>query len=114
MCGVNRLRDLARRRSADPHDDLWQGMQVLFCALREEAPAKLLGARFWTAPAGGPWAVTEDAGGPPDFAALARDPANGVYYLVYFNGSGAYPWHDLRRNPNALAAYRRHCRPIGG
>src|SRR5829696_1553408 len=41
--GVNRLRDLARRRSTDPHDDLWQGMQVLFRTLREDEPANLLG-----------------------------------------------------------------------
>ena len=47
--GVDRLRDLARRRSTDRHDDLWQGMQVLFRALREEEPAELLGL----APLGG-------------------------------------------------------------
>ena len=50
--GVNRLRDLARRRSTDPHDDLWQGMQVLFRALREEEPASCWGSparRFSTA-----------------------------------------------------------------
>lgn len=41
---------------------------------RGGAPAKVLGARFWTAPPGVPWAVAPT---PPDFAARARDPAHG-------------------------------------
>ena len=40
-------------------------------------PAKLLGPRFWTAPPGFPWALT-DGDDPPDFAAQARDPAFGA------------------------------------
>jgi mono/diheme cytochrome c family protein len=40
-------------------------------------PAKLLGPRFWTAPPGCPWAATT-TDEPPDFAALARDPARGA------------------------------------
>jgi mono/diheme cytochrome c family protein len=40
-------------------------------------PAKVLGARFWTAPAGCPWAVNNSSE-PPDFAAQARDPAYGA------------------------------------
>ncbi len=40
-------------------------------------PAKVLGARFWTAPPGCPWAVT-DSSSPPDFAARAQDPAYGA------------------------------------
>ena len=43
----------------------------------------------------------------------AKDAGNGAYWLVYFNGSAdRYPWHDLRANPNAMAAYRQYCRPI--
>jgi hypothetical protein len=40
-------------------------------------PAHVLGARFWTAPPGCTWASTT-SGEPPDFAALARDPAYGA------------------------------------
>jgi hypothetical protein len=43
---------------------------------RGGAPAKVLGPRFWTAPAGLPWGVSESTE-PPDFAAQARDPAFG-------------------------------------
>lgn len=39
-------------------------------------PANLLGAKFWAAPPGHPWAVT-DSRTPPDFAARAADPAYG-------------------------------------
>ncbi|MFT4037799.1 MAG: N-6 DNA methylase [Thermomicrobiales bacterium] len=41
--GVGRLRELALRRSADRHDDLWQGVQILFRALREPETAATLG-----------------------------------------------------------------------
>jgi hypothetical protein len=44
---------------------------------RGGSPAKVLGTRFWTAPAGCPWGVTEKDE-PPDFAAQARDPAFGA------------------------------------
>jgi mono/diheme cytochrome c family protein len=40
-------------------------------------PAKILGARFWNAPAGCPWAV-QDGKEPPDFAARSLDPAYGA------------------------------------
>lgn len=40
-------------------------------------PAKVLGPRFWSAPQGCPWAVT-DSNSPPDFAARAQDPAYGA------------------------------------
>jgi hypothetical protein len=40
-------------------------------------PAKLLGPRFWTAPPGCPWTATT-TNEPPDFPALARDPARGA------------------------------------
>ena len=39
-------------------------------------PAKLLGTKFWTSPAGVPWAMT-DPSGTPDFATIAKDPAYG-------------------------------------
>lgn len=39
-------------------------------------PAKLLGPKFWTAPPGFPWAVT-DGRTPPDFLRRAEDPAYG-------------------------------------
>jgi len=44
---------------------------------RGGAPAKLLGQRFWNAPAGCSWAVN-DSNDPPDFAALRKDPAYGA------------------------------------
>ena len=40
----------------------------------------------------------------------AKNKDNNVAYHIYFNGSDTYPWHDLRRNPNAMAAYRNYCR----
>lgn len=43
---------------------------------RGGSPAKLLGPKFWTGPAGFPWAVT-DSRTPPDFAKRATDPAFG-------------------------------------
>jgi hypothetical protein len=55
-------------------------------------PAKLLGARFWNAPAGCPLAVTVSEG-VPDFAARARDPAFG----------GAVPEGKLYEGPYQLA-----------
>lgn len=39
-------------------------------------PAKLLGPKFWTAPPGNPWAMTESRT-PPDFLKRANDPAYG-------------------------------------
>lgn len=39
-------------------------------------PAKLLGPKFWTAPPGNPWAVTESRD-PPNFLKRAADPAFG-------------------------------------
>jgi mono/diheme cytochrome c family protein len=44
---------------------------------RGGAPAKVLGQRFWTAPAGCPWGVTY-SNEPPDFARQASDPAHGA------------------------------------
>jgi mono/diheme cytochrome c family protein len=43
---------------------------------RGGTPAKMLGPRFWVAPAGCPWAVNASHE-PPDFAAQAKDPAFG-------------------------------------
>ncbi|MGL6095234.1 MAG: hypothetical protein ACRC7O_05445 [Fimbriiglobus sp.] len=43
---------------------------------RGGAPAKLLGTKFWTAPVGHPWAVTNGKT-PPDFAKRSADPAFG-------------------------------------
>lgn len=45
---------------------------------RGGAPAKLLGQKFWTAPPGHPWALTENGKGPPDFLARANNPAYGL------------------------------------
>lgn len=44
---------------------------------RGGAPAKVLGARFWTAPPGCPWAATT-SNDPPDFTARQSDPAYGA------------------------------------
>jgi mono/diheme cytochrome c family protein len=43
---------------------------------RGGTPAKVLGPKFWTAPAGNPWGVTASSE-PPDFTARAKDPAYG-------------------------------------
>lgn len=45
---------------------------------RGGAPAKLLGPKFWSAPAGHPWGLTSGAAQPPDFAARATNPAFGL------------------------------------
>jgi hypothetical protein len=58
---------------------------------RGGAPAKVLGTQFWKAPPGCPVAVGD--AGPPDFAALARDPAHG----------GATPEGKLYDGPRQLA-----------
>jgi mono/diheme cytochrome c family protein len=44
---------------------------------RGGTPAKILGPKFWNAPAGCPWGVN-DSNDPPDFAALAKNPAYGA------------------------------------
>jgi mono/diheme cytochrome c family protein len=47
-------------------------------ANRGGAPAKILGQKFWTAPAGHPWGLTTNAKIPPDFPARATNPAFGT------------------------------------
>ena len=39
----------------------------------------------------------------------ARDPANDVLYLVYFDQSDRFANHLLARHPRSLEAYRAHC-----
>lgn len=41
-------------------------------------PAKVLGPKFWIAPAGHPWGLTINPATPPDFAARASNPAFGA------------------------------------
>jgi hypothetical protein len=41
-------------------------------------PAKLLGPKFWTGPAGHPWGLTTNAHIPPDYGRRARNPAFGL------------------------------------
>jgi cbb3-type cytochrome oxidase cytochrome c subunit len=45
---------------------------------RGGAPAKLLGQKFWTAPAGHPWGLTSNPKVPPDFLGRANNPAFGT------------------------------------
>jgi cytochrome c2 len=45
---------------------------------RGGAPAKILGQKFWTAPAGHPWGLTSDQRTPPDFLARVNNPAFGL------------------------------------
>ncbi|AWM37138.1 Cytochrome c [Gemmata obscuriglobus] len=45
---------------------------------RGGAPAKLLGQKFWTAPAGHPWGLTGESAPPPDFLGRAANPAFGL------------------------------------
>ena len=45
---------------------------------RGGAPAKLLGPKFWTAPAGHPWGLTTNPRIPPDFLARVNNPAFGL------------------------------------
>ncbi|MFM8273701.1 MAG: hypothetical protein ACKODX_15425, partial [Gemmata sp.] len=45
---------------------------------RGGAPAKVLGQKFWTAPAGHPWGLTKVGSAPPDFMARATNPAYGL------------------------------------
>jgi mono/diheme cytochrome c family protein len=45
---------------------------------RGGAPAKLLGQKFWTAPAGHPWGLTTNPRIPPDFVGRANNPAFGL------------------------------------
>lgn len=50
-------------------------------------PAKLLGPKFWTSPAGNPWAISGSST-PPDLSNRGKDPAFGVPLgqLEYFSG----------------------------
>ncbi|HSQ54194.1 MAG TPA: hypothetical protein VLM40_00500, partial [Gemmata sp.] len=41
-------------------------------------PARLLGPKFWSSPAGHPWGLTTNPGIPPDFLARAKNPAFGL------------------------------------
>jgi cytochrome c553 len=45
---------------------------------RGGAPAKLLGQKFWAAPPGHPWALTDGGKAPPDFLSRATNPAYGL------------------------------------
>lgn len=45
---------------------------------RGGAPARLLGPKFWVAPAGHPWGLTLDSHIPPDFLSRANHPAYGM------------------------------------
>jgi mono/diheme cytochrome c family protein len=45
---------------------------------RGGSPAKLLGPKFWTGPAGHPWGLTTNPDVPPDFPARANNPAFGT------------------------------------
>src|SRR5207249_1618853 len=45
-------------------------------ANRGGAPAKVLGTKFWVSPPGFPWGLVSKP--PPDFAAIAKDPAFGA------------------------------------
>lgn len=45
---------------------------------RGGAPAKLLGPKFWTGPAGHPWGLTANPNLPPDFLGRANNPAFGT------------------------------------
>jgi mono/diheme cytochrome c family protein len=45
-------------------------------ANRGGAPAKVLGPKFWAAPQGFPWGLSDAK--PPDFTAIAKDPAYGA------------------------------------
>jgi len=76
---------------------------------RGGAPARLLGPKFWTAPAGNPWGLTGSST-PPDFAARAKDPAfdypapdqklfkgeAGVVFDGYSLDKGGYPTFRYR------------------
>lgn len=46
-------------------------------ANRGGTPAKILGPKFWNAPQGCPWGVS-DSNEPPDFAAIGKNPAYGA------------------------------------
>ena len=74
--GVSVAFDLARCRLAYA----WSGRFLDASPVwndRGGNPAKVLGPRFWTAPAGCPWAI-HDSHEPPDFLAQAKDPCYGA------------------------------------
>lgn len=70
-------------------------------------PANVLGHRFWTSPAGVPWAVTSSLA-PPDFAALAQDPAQGAQMPEgqVYAGPRAVQFVDYRLDKKGRPVFR--------
>jgi mono/diheme cytochrome c family protein len=76
---------------------------------RGGAPAHVLGARFWTAPAGCPWAMN-DSNEPPDFSSQIKDPSYGADPPegVLFRGRRAlfFDGYELDRHGRPTFQYR--------
>jgi mono/diheme cytochrome c family protein len=74
---------------------------------RGGSPARLLGARFWTAPPGCPWAVAASPD-PPDFSARLRDPAYGAHLPEgeVDDGPRQIAFHGYTTDPAGRATFR--------
>jgi mono/diheme cytochrome c family protein len=79
---------------------------------RGGSPARVLGARFWNAPAGCPVATTSSAG-PPDFDGRTRDPAYGgaVPEGKVYEGPPRLQFDGYTVDGKGVPAFHYHLRP---
>jgi hypothetical protein len=90
---------------------VWEG--------RGGAPARPLGPRFWTGPAGYPWAMSAGSS-PPDFGARANDlvvgPPRPVHFMGYELDTGGTPTFKYRVDADGRSAMtvREQCGPLNG
>jgi len=77
-------------------------------ANRGGAPAKLLGTKFWGSPQGFPWGLSSKT--PPDFAAIARDPAFGAGMAEgkLFQGDKQLFFEGYQFDASGLPAFTYH------
>jgi cytochrome c553 len=77
-------------------------------------PAKVLGPRFWTAPAGCPVGATS-SNEPPDFAARAKDPAYGASLPEgkLFDGTPLLHFDGYATDKDGVPTFRYHVRAGG-
>lgn len=77
---------------------------------RGGAPAGIQGPRFWTAPQGCPWELSDSPGKPPNWSTRLTDPARGAQLLdgELFSGTRRVQFHDytVDRDGNPIFQYR--------
>lgn len=79
-------------------------------------PARLLGNKFWTSPAGVPWAFTDASSKTPDFDALAKDPAYGgpLKDAEAYTGPMAVRFKGYTTDDDGRPTFKYQITPDGG